>query len=269
MTSRKKRGTVIGALVAAVVLPVGANAIEQRSSGTLQLNSTVSAGYRFGLQFCPPDTPSTTTDCVQFNTGAIGIPGLGRGSVIYVKSFDETICPQRVTQQKTALIDIAGKGQIKVAMDYPVCADYAPSSVVLNGTITEGTGRFAGASGSLQLSSMVGAPTCGPGGCTGSATDAWMGSIAVPGLEFDLTPPVFQRVGTRIVKVPRKAKTVRVRYSVKAQDAVDGPVRVTCKPGSGSRFKVGRTTRVTCSAEDTSANVAGTSFRVAVKKRRR
>ena len=70
------------------------------------------------------------------------------------------------------------------------------------------------------------------------------------------------------MKAPKKAKTVRVRYAPKAQDAVDGPVSVKCKPGSGSLFKVGRTTKVTCSAEDTSANVATSSFRVTVKRQR-
>ena len=59
-----------------------------------------------------------------------------------------------------------------------------------------------------------------------------------------------------------------VRYALQARDAVDGPRPVTCKPSSGSRFKAGRTTRVSCSAEDTSANAATTSFTVKVTRRR-
>jgi HYR domain len=258
---------LIALLVVAVALPLGANAAADRSSGTLQVNTTLGTAYRFGLQYCPPGTPSTTENCVQFS-GPVGIPGLGRAMVSYVKSFDSTTCPDRVTQQKTTLLDIAGKGQIKVAMEYPVCADPAPSSVVIRGTIVEGTGRFAGASGSLQVSSTVNAASCGPGGCFGSGTDTWTGTLDVPGIEFDLTPPLFQRVASKVVNAPRRARTVRVRYSPKAQDAVDGLLPVTCKPRSGSRFKVGRTTGVRCSAEDTSANVATTSFRVKVTRRR-
>lgn len=259
--------TLIALLVAAVALPLGANAAADRASGTLQVNTTLGSAYRFGPQYCPPGTPSTTVDCVQFS-GAVGIPGLGRAMVSYVKSFDPTICPEQVTQQKTTLIDVAGKGQIKIAMNHPVCNDPAPSSVVIGGTIVEGTGIYVGASGALQVASTVNAASCGPGGCTGSSNDTWTGSLSVPGRDFDLTPPVFQPVAPRSIKAPKKAKTVRVRYAPKAQDAVDGAMPVTCKPASGSRFKVGRTTRVTCTAEDTSANVATTSFSVKVTRRR-
>ena len=263
----KTQRILIALLAAAVALPLGANATEDRASGTLAVNTTLSSGYRFGLQYCPQGTPSTTTDCIQF-TAANSIPGLGRATVTYVKSFDDTICPARVVQQKTTLIDVAGKGQFRVAMDYPVCANIAPSSVVNQGTIVEGTGAFAGASGSIQIASTVNAPSCGAGGCMGSSNDTWTGNLNVPGREFDLAPPIFQPVATKTVRAPKRAKTIRVRYAPKAQDAVDGAMPVTCKPASGSRFKVGRTTRVTCSAEDTSANVAATSFRVKVTRRR-
>jgi hypothetical protein len=258
---------LIALLVAAVALPLGAHAAADRSSGTLNVNTALSTGYRLGPQYCPPGTPSTTDECVSFS-GATGIPGLGRATVTYVKSFDQTICPGQVVAQKTSLIDVAGKGQLKVAMEYPYCVNPAPNSTVHSGTIIEGTGVFAGATGSLQIASTVAGPQCGTGGCQGSANDTWTGTLAVPGLEFDLTAPVFQPFASKRVKAPKKAKTVRVRYAPMAQDAVDGVVPVQCKPASGSRFKVGRTTRVTCSAEDTSANVATTNFRVKVTRRR-
>jgi HYR domain len=200
--------------------------------------------------------------------GASGIPGLGRATVSYVKSFDQTICPGQVVGQRTSLIDVAGKGQLKIAMEFPYCANPAPNSTVHRGTIVEGTGICAGASGSLQIASTVNAPTCGTGGCGGSANDTWKGSVSVPGLVFDLTSPVLQGVGSKSVKAPRNAKSVRVRYSVTAQDDVGGPLPVTCVPRSGSRFTVGRK-KVTCTAEDASANVAIASFMVTVKRARR
>ena len=85
-------------------------------------------------------------------------------------------------------------------------------------------------------------------------------------MEFDLTPPVLTGATSKLVKVRKKAKFARVRFAVKAQDAVDGAVPVKCKPASGSRFKVGRR-KVSCVAEDTSANVATTQFTVTVRRK--
>jgi hypothetical protein len=54
-----------------------------------------------------------------------------------------------------------------------------------------------------------------------------------------------------------------VRYSVRAVDAVDGAVKISCRPPSGSRFRVGTTT-VTCTAQDRSGNRASGDFEVRV-----
>ncbi len=200
------------------------------------------------------------------------MPGLGRVTETYVKSFDQTICPNQVTSFAKAVFDVAGKGQIEVTMgSWPACADPAATSatgqtVILDGKITRGTGTFAGASGSLSVSNHVNPPSCGMHVCRGAATDVWSGTLSVPGFEFDLTPPVLSGVTAKKVKAARKARFVRVRYSVKAQDDVDGSVRVTCKPASGSRFRVGRT-KVSCGATDTSANTATAKFTVTVKRR--
>jgi len=59
-------------------------------------------------------------------------------------------------------------------------------------------------------------------------------------------------------------KRVRVRFSVAAHDDVDGAVPVTCRPRSGSYFKIGRTV-VTCTAMDTSANERTARFAVTVR----
>jgi len=263
----KKHRILIIALAVLVTAPTSL-AGGSTSSGTLTLNAQVSSGYKFVERpFCPAGTPETTRECVQFVTRAGAIPGLGRSTITYVKYFDDTICPNQVTQPKNIVVDVAGKGQIDVAMQHPVCANYAPSSVVLNGTVSGGTGLFAAASGSLQLSSTVNSPQCGAGGCAGSSSDTWTGNVSVPGLEFDVTPPTFLGARSKGVKAPRNVKSVRVRYSVTAQDA-GGAVPAKCLPGSGSRFKVGRT-KVWCTAEDTSANVATASFTVTVKQARR
>ncbi|TML03354.1 MAG: HYR domain-containing protein [Actinobacteria bacterium] len=90
----------------------------------------------------------------------------------------------------------------------------------------------------------------------------------VPGLDFDLTPPVLTAPGRKTVLAPRRLKRVRVTYVVTAQDDADGALPVTCRPSSGSWFSIGRT-RVRCSATDTSGNESAIIFVVAVKRQGR
>jgi len=56
---------------------------------------------------------------------------------------------------------------------------------------------------------------------------------------------------------------IRVNFTVKAVDDVDGNVPVQCDRGSGSVFKIGKTT-VRCEAIDSSGNVRRASFIVTV-----
>ena len=101
----------------------------------------------------------------------------------------------------------------------------------------------------------------------GFGSETWTGTLEVPGLTFDLTPPTLSGAKARTVRVPKKAKTARVTFKVTATDDVDRSVPVSCQPKSGSRFKVGRT-RVRCETTDTSANTAKAAFTVTVKRRR-
>ena len=270
-----KHRVLITALCAATLaVPAGASttaAFERDgASGSLQLDAKFGAGYRLGVEYCPAGTPATTEECVRF-VGRADVPGLGHVTETYTKSFDSASCPGRVTSHPSTVLEITGKGTIEVAMEpWPTCNDPANSSptgvtALLEGRIVQGTQKFAGASGSLKLTNQVNPATSCMGGCRGTATDTWTGTLVVPGMEFYLTPPVLSGAASRSVTAPRSAKFVRVRYSVKAQDAVDGPVPAPCKPASGSRFKVGRT-MVACTATDSSANVATARFTVVVKK---
>ena len=76
----------------------------------------------------------------------------------------------------------------------------------------------------------------------------------------DVTPPVIAlKAG---VFVQARFSPVAVPYTLPtAVDAVDGPVPVSCSPASGSLFPYG-TTSVTCVAQDSSGNVATSSFGV-------
>ena len=91
-------------------------------------------------------------------------------------------------------------------------------------TITGGTGAFAGAAGTGTVKHDL------YEGLPASGTDTWSGSVAVPGLEFDLTSPVLSGLVNKTVRAPKGAKRVRVRYRVTARDLLDGSIRPGANP---------------------------------------
>src|ERR1700693_1296804 len=251
------------ALVVALALSPGATGAPKRTSGPLQLQSTFAA--RFKCPDCPLNTPAGVPSSF---VGVADVPGLGSAIERFTNIVGkEGVCPaeQDVAWFTTAVIEIAGKGRIDVSMPGTTCTHRAPVEVgPLDGTITGGSGTYTGASGNVQFRASVGEfNACGCGG----ASDTWSGTLTVPGLEFDLTPPVLSGAVSKSVRAPKKAKQVRVRYTVKARDAVDASVVAACRPRSGSLFRVGRTV-VKCSATDSSAHTATARFTVTVKKHR-
>lgn len=145
--------------------------------------------------------------------------------------------------------------------DHPGCFPGEALSLTRTYRVAGGTGAYAGASGNGTLSHRVAITLSGAAG-----TDVYDGTVAVPGLEFDLSAPVITAAG-KTVRARRGAKRVRVVFRASARDDVDGTVPVSCSPRSGSFFKLGRT-RVTCTATDTSANTANARFAVTVKRTR-
>ena len=55
-------------------------------------------------------------------------------------------------------------------------------------------------------------------GGAGDAIETWVGTLTVPGLDFDLTPPTLHGAHDMIVRAG-KARRVRVRFTVTAKDA--------------------------------------------------
>jgi hypothetical protein len=163
-------------------------------------------------------------------------------------------------------LTVAGKGEIAVALAGPPDC-YVPAESVRQAkqpfTITGGAGRFVGASGS----GVVEHDTQSTGGGGSSGNDTWVGTLAVPGMAFDLTPPVITGATPKSVRAPRGKTRVRVAFRVNARDDVDSVVGVTCVPRSKSWFRIGRKT-VKCSTTDTSGNAARAKFTVTVKRRR-
>jgi HYR domain len=246
-----------GAAGFALALPQAAN------SGTLNLQGAINfVSYPTG---CPPDAP-TSVIC-HSRTGTALVAGLGRVTATYTFMADGTGCGLetfRVLGYPVRL-SVAGKGDLNLALrEISGCipALSVPGASPQAITVTGGTGTYAGASGSGTLTRVAGPPGFGVPG-----TDTWTAAITVPGLEFDLTAPTISGARSKTLSAPRKATRVRVSYNVAASDDRDGTVPVSCRPRSGSRFKLGRTA-VRCSATDTSGNTANAAFAVTVRGRR-
>lgn len=219
---------------------------------------------------CPTGTP-TTFQCFA-RTGSAVVPGLGamQESHNYVLENGPAGCVPSPGADavrlipSTVVLTIAGKGAVDLSTSGTGCLSRDGTLIAKETfTITSGSGAYAGASGGGTVETHFNAP----GTNTFRGADIWAGTLIVPGYPFDLTPPTIKGAKNRTVRVPHRAKRARIKYSVTAEDDVDSNVPVTCRPRSGSRFRVGRT-RVTCSATDTSANTSKATFTVTVRRRR-
>ena len=254
--------TVALALVAAVsrtAAPDTATASTTFAAGNLNLQGSLSMASRDAV--CPDGLPLSTA--CHSRTAQGEISGLGRASHTYMYNGDFTRCGPGdvVILGYTTTLRVAGKGEISVSVADAPCllADIPALNATQSFTVTGGTGIYAGASGSGRIER---AANFTGGGAAGK--DTWIGTLVVPGLEFDVTPPTLSGATSKTVRAPRGAKRVRVTYKVTASDNADGQVPVTCKPRSGSRFPIGRTV-VRCSGTDSSANTGSASFRVTVR----
>jgi hypothetical protein len=216
---------------------------------------------------CPVDAPAQPDECFA-RTGTGVVPGLGSVSEVYtfaVQKDRDGCLGGDILLASTGRLVVAGKGEIFVsASALPRC--FVPAAAVLKAsrpfTVTGGSGIYAGASGTGTLQHDIHA---GPVG--GAGYDTWVGTLEVPALEFDVTPPTLAGAVARTVRTPSGKRRARVVYKVTAHDEVDGALQVTCVPGSGSFFRVGRTV-VSCAASDTSGNVTKRTFTVRVVARR-
>jgi HYR domain len=254
------------ALSAAIAFAPSAGA----GNGTRTATATslrVALAWRGGDAACPTGYPATT-ECHPHPGGPTAVPGLGfvSQSLLFAVDIAPSGCPagtQRALSYPAQLV-VEDRGTILLSVAASdTCAEMGVPvlSVAQTFTITGGTGVFAGASGSGIVSrSRV---RC----CPGFGTDNWDGTITAPGLVVDLTPPTIQGAHNRVVRAPRTARRIRVRYKVTALDAIDGALRPTCRPRSGSRFRVGRRATVRCSVSDHSANVSRAKFMITVRRR--
>lgn len=271
---RHTQGTAIRAfspltlvvLALALGLAGASSGAPTRPTGTLQFSLTITQEWRIGREYCPPGTPAST-NCLE-SVGVGEVAGLGRVTVTYTKLLPGGDPSCFMIQNNTALIEVAGKGALELSRPGRVCASGPPPRVdgPFEFSFSKGSGRYAGAMGTLVYKSAVGqgSPACQ----CGRARDTWSGTLTVSGVEFDVTRPELTGAVSKTVRAPNKAKRVRVRYTVTAKDAVDGPVPVLCTPRSGSYFRLGRT-KVACSASDSSSNRRRARFTITVKRQSR
>jgi hypothetical protein len=249
------------AVIAVAIAAPPATSEPQLAAGTLELRATLAVVST--PVPCPPELPQEGTEC-RARTGENAVSGLGAVSETYTWSFriGPPTCPANLAKPlaTTGRLVVAGKGEIQFAIaDGARCVDVEPvRNEPQDFTVTGGTGLYASATGSGTVERAV---------AGGIGTETWIGTLDVPGVTFDVTPPTLSGATSRTVRAPLGAKRVRVTYTVTARDEVDGAVPASCSPRSGSRFPVGRT-RVTCSAMDTSGNTRTGKFTITVKRRR-
>jgi hypothetical protein len=253
------RRTVLAVVAAAVgTVPFLVNATSSASSAaTLNLRATLGTLSPAGV--CPPEAPPGA-DCHP-RTGTGSVSGLGSVSATYTWFFGMgSDCPSTLVKPlaTTVRFVVAGKGEIDLALaDGARCVEQEPvRNEPQEFTITGGTGAYQGASGHGTVERSLSG---------GHGVERWTGTLLVPGLDFDTTPPAIIGAVSRTIRAPVGAKRARVTYKVTARDAVDGAVGAVCKPRSGAFFKIGRTA-ITCTATDTSGNDRTARFVITVRR---
>jgi hypothetical protein len=272
---RRKAGLiVIGLTVLGAAAAAGA-AVRQ-SGDTLQLQAVLrrpTASAPLPNVACPAGAASTAV-CYQL-TATGNVRGLGAVSDRYLVMTDDSD-PSCVRDSfGPDSITVAGKGEIDASITVSAACNGLPTGF----TVTGGSGSYAGAtgSGSFTPDLVIGGHVADDGGDDNTIddddieypwqTDSWAGTITVPGYTFDLAPPKISGSAARTVLLHGNATHTRVTYRVKAVDAVDGPVPVSCAPRPGTVFRLGRT-RVVCTATDSSANTARATFIVTIRRTR-
>lgn len=251
--------TVVALLVAVAAVAAASSSSAPHAGGTLNLLGTLPV---LSLEVvCPPGGTPEPDDC-RARSGKALVRGLGLVSETFTWSYrmGPPACPSGLGKPlaTTGRLAVAGKGAILFALaDGARCIEQLPlRNEPQSFTITGGTGVYEGASGSGRVERSI---------SSGSGTETWKGTLVVPGLEFDVTPPTLSGAVSKTVRAAKGASSVRVTYRVAATDALDGRLPTTCRPQSGSRFRVGRTV-VRCSATDRSGNTGRSAFRVTVSR---
>lgn len=245
-----KRGLMVALAGLALVVSVGSAA--GSSTGALSIDTQFQQEWKAAT--CAVGTPATTS-CYAFKATPT-LRGLGKVSVGYLLLVDR---PSDCTSWTMHGSVSASRGTLELTGASSGCQGFSTASLALN--LAGNGGSLAGATGSGTF--RFGPPT--ESGDHGTSIAYVRVELDAPGVTFDTDAPMLAGVTNRLVRAA--TKRTRVRFSVTATDAVDGPVAAVCRPRSGSLFPRGRTV-VRCSASDDSGNVVQAQFTVTVLGKR-
>lgn len=255
---------MLAGLVALAALAGGSSA---RATETLTARTSFGGGWT--AEPCAQPLPQGADHQLCFDHSATPVvPGMGRVSLSFTawQTYFGPDCVHLAVADGS--IVIAGKGTLRFAGAKTGCAgSISDGNLILKGkvpvSVTGGDGDFVDGSGQgtlTLLSSGSGTDTS-----AGPATGALELALDLPNGALDITPPTISGAVSRHVRAVGNAERVRVAYRVSAHDAADGRVPVSCRPRSGSHFRIGRTD-VRCSATDRSANETTVRFRITVTR---
>ena len=202
------------AIVAALVTVAGvASAAQLRGSDTATLKASFATEY----SSVPCVGAPTAHHCVP-TTGSALVPGLGSVTEEYVYAVFappgekcDSVGKSWPFTTTTNVLTVAGKGQIHLTLTNAAVVDASgcstpsggPNTFPLSFTVTGGTGKFAGASGSGTFEKSW-------GGSLPKGKDAIVGTITAPGHSFDLAAPTISGATAKTVVARKGVKRVRV-----------------------------------------------------------
>src|SRR6476659_1753246 len=163
------------ALAAGILLliPTGASSTPMRTLGALQLRATFTDA--FYEESCPPGAPvPAQVECFVF-AGKGVVPGLGKATVTWhlIDDVTDGLSCQHFNFT-TIVVKVAGKGEIYGSLTDPKTHCWTRPPVVagpFGGTVTGGSGSYAGALGNLQVTENLKDDVGG----AGDAIETWVG----------------------------------------------------------------------------------------------
>jgi hypothetical protein len=223
--------------------------------------STLPIDVKFPIKWygveCAAGSPETMA-CYTA-TGQPAVPGLGRTELNLLDVIDRSDPAQRCEHWAVSGSFVAGpRGSIAFTGSSRGCVTWESAIGTNSFSIASGSGNLGGATGSGVLDFV------GFSEASFTGRIHLTGTLSAPNYAFDTTPPTLSGIQDLVLRAKTK-RGARARFVITATDAVDGSVPVSCKPQSGSWLRTG-TTRVTCTATDSSANTAQGSFTVRVRR---
>jgi hypothetical protein len=169
-----------------------------------------------------------------------------------------------IVVQDTTPPDLQVPGAMSVVPTGPggaVVTYSATATDLVDGTVSVSCLPASGTQFPLGATDVSCTASDAAGNAASASFSVWVGNGAPPP---DTTPPTIAAHSNLTIEATG-ASGAPVSYTAPtANDAVDGPVAVSCLPASGGLFPLGTTT-VTCTSHDAAGNTASSTFTVLVR----